>query len=155
MILDFTFGLTFIGTLALIFGRIKPKFRELGAIPHETVIARLHENPSKIRIFLLHFRTLYHKRYHHLIVLDFFGKTTHRAHIRLMRLDNAVVRILKGIRAKYEMLGGENGTSWRDMIEIPAAALRPDMTPDVTINDTEDANTPEPEHMFLRKYRAR
>ncbi|MEK7560881.1 MAG: hypothetical protein AAB539_02895 [Patescibacteria group bacterium] len=157
MILDFAFGLTFLGALSFLAGRITPKLRELGAVPEETIVMRLHENPSKARLFLLHFKTLYQKRYHHLLFLNFLGKAAHRLHIRLLRLDNGIVRLVKRIRARYETLGGKNGTSWRDMIEIPAAAHEPAANSDIpVIAIEEDKNPParEGEHMFLRKYRA-
>lgn len=125
MILDIVFGLTFVGGAAAFYYKVALKFTELEAVPDSMIAERLHRENSRVRLVILHARTLYERRYHAMFFWNVLGKLIHRLHILMLRVDNHVTKLLKSIRSRYESAGGKNGIEWREFVE----ASRPKLSP--------------------------
>ena len=122
MILDIVFGVTFLGSFSFCGVQLSKKIAGVRATPEELIFERLHENPSKLRLLLIHFRTFYRERYHIVAFWNMIGKSVYRTHILLMRVDNYSMKLLRWIRNRYEYAGGRNGKSWKKIVESAVLA---------------------------------
>ncbi len=113
MVIDITLGIIFFGSIAVLWRQVSVKFPELAAITDEVIAERLHNDSSKVRVFLYHAVTLYRDRRFRVMVRDFIGKIFYRIHILLLRIDNGVVSLIKKIRANGSFENGNgNGAKY-------------------------------------------
>ncbi|MEK7082342.1 MAG: hypothetical protein AAB915_01540 [Patescibacteria group bacterium] len=125
MVFDFFLAGTFLASAAVLWYRISLKIPELVAVPDTVIVERLHEDSAQVRIFLLHFKKFYREGRHRAWLWRLCEKICHRAHIFLLRADNATVALLQKIRVAgngtYASLGG-NGIADHDVPREPASA---------------------------------
>lgn len=99
MFFDFFLATVFLASAAILWYRISVKIPELVAVSDTVIVERLHEDSARVRIFLLHFRVFYREGRHWIWLWKFSEKICYRAHIFLLRADNAVVAVLQKIRS--------------------------------------------------------
>ncbi len=125
--LDIFFGLTFVASAAAFYHNVAPKLSQLSAVPDHVIAERLHRENSRVRLVILHARTLYERRYHEMFFWNALGKVIHRLHILMLRADNHTTKLLRSVRSKYEAVGGKNGIEWKELVEAsrPKSYPRP------------------------------
>lgn len=127
MLLNITFGLMFFGGIVVLWYRITQKIPELVAIPDSVISERLLEDSAKVRLFVLHFKTLWREGYFGEFFFKTAGKFLRRVHIILLRTDNAVVGVLQGVQARSEravLTGKPAAEYWGDIkMREPAGAI--------------------------------
>lgn len=116
MFLDIILGLTFLGSLFILWYRVSEKIPELALVPDAVIADRLKEDSARVRFFILHIKTFYKEKHYRDIVFKFLSKTLYKLHILLLRLDNAVV----GSHKKFK----ENGNIISESTE---AVVRPEV----------------------------
>ena len=89
----------FIGSVGVLWHRISEKIPELVAIPDEVIVARLHEDSARVRIFLLHARTFWREPRYRESFWRFCEKICYRAHIIFLKMDNKLMIWAKRARA--------------------------------------------------------
>jgi hypothetical protein len=99
MLITLALGILFFGSCFLLWYRISEKIPHVVAIHDDVITQRLHESSARLRIFLLHFKTFYKEEYYHNIFWNFLGKVFYKLHIFLLKIDNALVGLLKKVRA--------------------------------------------------------
>lgn len=115
--------------------RISHKIPELVAMPDEVIIARLNEDSAQVRIFLLHIGTFWREPRYQEAFWRFCEKTLYRAHIVLMRTDNALAMLLRRVRnhagSIAESIEPEEPSSVAQSVREKIAAIdsRPELEP--------------------------
>lgn len=97
----------FAGSLGVLWHRISEKIPELVAIPDEVIVARLHEDSARVRIFLLHARTFWREPRYRESFWHFCEKICYRTHIVLLRTDNGLMAVAKKVRAYGDRANAE------------------------------------------------
>ncbi len=99
MIINFILLLVFFASVFLLWYRVSQKIPELIAIPDQVITERLREDSAKIRLLVIHLRTLYQEKKIQRSLWNLWGKILYRIHIWVLRLDNGIAGSLKKIRA--------------------------------------------------------
>lgn len=86
------------GSAGVLWRRISEKIPELIAIPDEVIVARLHEDSARVRIFLLHARTFWREPRYREPFWRFCEKICYRVHIIFLRMDNGLMTLAKKAR---------------------------------------------------------
>ncbi len=98
--IDITLGLIFLVSLSVLWFKVSEKIPKLSLVPDSLISQSFKRDSAKIRLFLLHLKSFYKEKYYRDIFFDFLGKTLHRLHIVIMRLDNIVVSFVKRMKVK-------------------------------------------------------
>ncbi|MFY9463371.1 MAG: hypothetical protein WAP52_04275 [Candidatus Sungiibacteriota bacterium] len=101
----------FIGSVGVLWHRISEKIPELVAIPDEVIVARLHEDSARVRIFLLHAKTFWREPRYREPFWRFCEKICYRAHIVLLRMDNGLMALAKKVRGYAGIANAEGNGS--------------------------------------------
>jgi len=112
MFFNFFLAIFFSGSIGFLWYRISEKIPELIAIPDEVIVARLHEDSARVRIFLLHARTFWREPRYREALWRFCEKIIQRTHILLMRMDNGLMSLLKKVRS-YAGIANADGMEER------------------------------------------
>ena len=99
MVLDIILGLAFLGSLFVLWYRVSQKIPELVLVPDTIIAERLKEDSAKVRFFILHIKTFYKEQHYKTLFFNFLGKTLHKSHIGLMKIDNLIVGYHKKVKA--------------------------------------------------------
>mgnify|MGYP001600789286 CR=1 FL=1 len=109
MLFDLFAGIIFVACAYLLWVRVIEKVPELMAIPDSVIAQRLKEDSMWIHRAFLHlaqFRELYRARHYQHKFWRALSKAIWRIHILLLRLDNAILNLLK--RMMINTHNGEN-----------------------------------------------
>lgn len=119
MIIDLVFALIFFVGIFGLWYRITLKIPELVAVPDQVITERLHEDSAQIRLFILHLKTFYKEAQYKDVFYVFLEKLLYKFHIVILRIDNAVVRALKGVKTTGAINGNGNGNGeyWKQLQE--------------------------------------
>ena len=114
----------------MLWRRISEKIPELVAIPDEVIVARLHEDSARVRIFLLHARTFWREPRYREAFWRFCEKTCYRIHIVFLKMDNGLMALAKKARGYAgvaiaegnggEERGGEENATAHDILRAAA-----------------------------------
>ena len=110
MVIDITLALIFSASFAFVIYKAANKVPALILIPDEVISERLRQDSAPLLKVLLRFRDLYREKQIQAAFWRLAGKTLHRLHIVLMRLDNAVVSRLRKIRGENGVINGNGHT---------------------------------------------
>lgn len=100
MLFDFILLLVCIGSAGVLWYRISHKIPELVAIPDEVIVDRLHEDSARIRVFLLNIRRYLRDGAYWTMLLWYAERVLYRIHILLLKADNAMMALVKRMRAR-------------------------------------------------------
>lgn len=121
MFIDIAFAIIFFVGVFGLWYRITQKIPELVAIPDQVITERLHEDSAQVRLFVLHLKTFYKEARYKDIFYGFLGKLLYKLHIVILRIDNAVVQTLKGVKTTGAINGNGNGNGngeyWKQLQE--------------------------------------
>jgi hypothetical protein len=99
MLFNIFLSVSLVGSLALLWRRMSEKIPELVAIPDDVIVARLHEDSARVRIFLLHVRTFWREPRYRRAFWRFLEKICYRTHIVFLKMDNGLMALVKKSRA--------------------------------------------------------
>ena len=112
MFFDLFLIILFAGSIGVLWHRISEKIPELVAIPDDVIVARLHEDSARVRIFALHAKTFWREPRYRLLFWRFCEKICYRGHIALLRTDNGLMILAKKVRGYAGIASAEgNGES--------------------------------------------
>lgn len=114
MLFNLFLVIIFAGSVGVLWHRISEKIPELVAIPDEVIVARLHEDSARVRIFLLHAKTFWREPRYRLIFWRFCEKICYRIHIIFLKMDNGLMALAKKVRSHGDIAGAEES-------ELPAS----------------------------------
>lgn len=116
MIIDFLLAIIFAASTATLWYRISGKLPELIAIPDQVITERFHEDSARLRLFVLNFKTWYKEQHYREAFWRVLVKALYKLHIFLLRLDNGIVALLKGLResGKVSSVNG-NADYWKEL----------------------------------------
>jgi|GEM_PF-1613037 len=97
----------FAGSIGILWHRISEKIPELVAIPDEVIVARLHEDSARVKIFLLHAKTFWREPRYRLIFWRSCEKICYRIHIIFLKMDNGLMALAKKVRSHGDIAGAE------------------------------------------------
>lgn len=119
ILIDLVFAIIFFVGVFGLWYRITQKIPELVAIPDQVITERLHEDSAQVRLFVLHLKTFYKEARYKDIFYGFLEKLLYKLHIVILRIDNAVVRVLKGVKTTGAINGNGNGNGeyWKQLQE--------------------------------------
>ena len=106
MTVDIILVVLFITSIFFLWYKVSQKIPELIAIPDQVITARFEEDSAKFRIFIVHLKSYYLEGRYKETFFRILGKALYRIHIIFLRLDNGVASLLKKIRARQEVNGG-------------------------------------------------
>ena len=95
----------FAGSMGALWRRISEKIPELVAIPDEVIVARLHEDSARVRIFLLHAKTFWREPRYRIVFWRFCEKICYRIHIIFLKMDNGLMALVKKVRSYADSAG--------------------------------------------------
>lgn len=125
MIINILLIIMVLGSAFAFWYRLSVKIPELVAVPDQVIAERLEEDSAKFRLFLLHFKTWFLEKRYKIFLLNAAGKAIYRLHILFLKLDNALVALLKKIRESGVSLdgNGQNGRSdyWKRLQNAEAS----------------------------------
>ena len=127
----------FAGSVGVLWHRISEKIPELVAIPDEVIVARLHEDSARVRIFLIHARTFWREPRYRESFWHFCEKICYRAHIVLLRMDNGLMAVAKKVRAYGDRANAET-------LDSAAASHREEKTTETAYASDISVSMPSP-----------
>ncbi len=125
MIIAFLFAVIFIASAVTLWYRVSGKLPELIAIPDQVITERFHEDSARLRLFVLNFKTWYREQHYREEFWKILVKVLYKLHIFLLRLDNWIVALLKGLResGKVSNVNG-NADYWKQLQREPASLIK-------------------------------
>lgn len=125
MIIDVILGLIFISSTFALWYSVSEKLPQLIAIPDRVITERFHEDSARLRLFILNIKTWYREQQHQEALWRIYIKILYRLHIFLMRLDNGIVELLKGVREGEKLTSGNgSGDYWKQLQQDPISTTK-------------------------------
>lgn len=116
MIITIFLALIFMSSAFALWYRVSGRLPELIAIPDQVITERLHEDSARIRLFALNFKTWYREQHYQELFWRVYAKVLYKLHIFLLRFDNTVVALLKGVRGAGKISNGNgNDVYWKQL----------------------------------------
>ncbi len=109
MILDLLLLFVCAASGALLWRSVRAYVPRLVVLSEHEITERLHEDSARFLLILMHFRTFWRGRHYRDFFLHLVGKIILKSHILILRLDNALVRLLQKIRSAGAFANGANG----------------------------------------------
>ncbi|MDP3772304.1 MAG: hypothetical protein Q8Q94_02950 [bacterium] len=109
MILDLLLLFVCAASGVLLWRSVRAYAPRLVVFSEHEITERLHEDSARFLLILMHFRTFWRGRHYRDFFLHLVGKMILKSHILILRLDNALVRLLQKIRSAGAFASGANG----------------------------------------------
>ena len=106
MLFNIFLGIVFLASACALWYRISLKLPQLVAIPDDIVTSRLHRDSSRWHLMVIHFRSLWREKYFQNLLANAIAKVLHKLHIGLLKIDNALVSVLRKLRYENGNLKG-------------------------------------------------
>src|SRR3989344_3474945 len=111
MLFDILLGLIFLGSLFSAWVIIGKKIPALLMVPENVILAHLEEDSSRIRRFLLEFKSFFREKRYEIHLWRLAAKILIRVRFVILKTDNLTASLLRQIKIK---LGNANGISYNN-----------------------------------------